>query len=141
MNYSNIATTLENDLSNIETSITNLQSTNLASTWSGEASTAFTTDIEEATSLLETEKTNLSQFIEILRNVEAYKSNKEQISSLYSHLSRLPETEETASARNRLIGEINSLNSQNSTLANTINASLGNFPKISSTKTIVNFSI
>lgn len=141
MNYSDIASTLESNLSNIETSISNLRSTSLSPTWSGEASTAFTTDIEETTSLLETEKANLSKFIEILRNVEAYKSNKEQINSLNSHLSSLPKTEETANARNRLVGEINSLNSQNSTLAGTINSSLGNFPKVSSTKNIVNFSI
>ena len=143
MNYGNSSTSLNNELTGFRTDILNLNGVSFNG-WSGSAKDSYYSSFNKNMSDLQIEFEKVGIFSELLAQVEVYKKRKEEIESLQSKLSSLPNDEKYAAERASLAAAISQLQAENAELKAALNSAFASFggvgTKVNISNSLFNFS-
>ena len=143
MNYGNSSTSLNNELTSFRTDILNLNGVSFNG-WSGSAKDSYYSSFNKNMSDLQIEFEKVGIFSELLAQVEVYKKRKEEIESLQSKLSSLPNDEKYAAERASLAAAISQLQAENAELKAALNSAFASFggvgTKVNISNSLFNFS-
>ena len=116
MSYIDTAIKGTNESTNLETTNKNIGNLAFSLIWSGSAATALTETLSNINNKISIELSKLSSFFTALQQLNKYKQNKEQISSLKFKLMCIPNDEEHSGERAALQRQISELEQENSIL-------------------------
>ena len=109
MSYITAASKIKSNVDNLKTQTTMIKNIDFNSVWSGDAHGKLTANLNEIIAKINTETTNLSNFVTSLNLLDDYKTKNEELKRMKNRLSSIPDDEEHAGERSELSEAISEL--------------------------------
>ena len=127
MGYSLIASNLRNELTSLDTSITNTNEISFDGIWKGAAHDSLTAALDQVVAKLKIEKDKVEAYAGLLDNLQTYKNNQDIISALQNQLYNIPYTKENEYKINYLSNLIQDNLNKNAQLKANLQNAFGSF--------------
>lgn len=136
MEYSILATSINNKKATLDSSIQNIETLGFDSVWRGKSYSKLTADLRKVIENVKIQKTSLEKYILALQYLDKYKNNKNRQKG-YEALLNVSKNTKMASS---LTTEINSLIAENNEIRKKIQSLLSEIKTISPTVELVSYS-
>lgn len=146
-NYSTMSNTANSNISNINTSLSNVKNISFDGVWSGDAYNSQTKGLTTVLENADKAKADLERFSQVLALLEQYKALKEEIDRLTAEINSIsipsdPKLAAEASARkSSLIAKRDKLIAEKNKLRQTIETMLATFTAIESQIEVISFDL